>query len=49
LQKHHKPTVGESLNKRLNQEAKQKAILAEKYYKENKLRIEEIMKLIDVR
>ena len=35
--------------KGLSQEAKQKAILAEKYYKENKLRIEEIMKLIDVR
>ncbi len=35
--------------KGLNQEAKQKAILAEKYYKDNKLRIEEIMKLIDVK
>jgi len=35
--------------KGLNQEAKQKAILAEKYYKENKLKIEEIMKLIDVK
>ena len=35
--------------KGLSQEAKQKAILAEKYYKENKLRVDEIMKLIDVK
>jgi len=34
--------------KGLSKDAKQKAILAEKYYKENKLKVEEIMKLIDV-
>lgn len=32
----------------LSEKAKQKAILAEMYYRDNKLSIEEIMKLIDI-
>jgi DNA invertase Pin-like site-specific DNA recombinase len=32
----------------LSEKAKQKAIVAEKYYRENKLKITEIMKLVDI-